>query len=83
MKITDLIFIAVFMIGLFSCKQTEIKFDKELWSKSTDGFYIYREKMIDDLMANKLEKGMSYKSVIDLLGKPANFGNMDSNSIGY
>jgi hypothetical protein len=83
MKIKDLIIIAVFLIGLYSCKQTEITFDKELWSKTVDGFYEHREQMVKDLMENRLNKGLAYHSVIDLLGKSANFANLDSNTIGY
>ena len=75
--------IAALLVGLYSCKQTEITFDKELWSKSVDGFYEHRENMIKDLMENELNKEMAYKSVIDLLGRPANFANLDSNTIGY
>ncbi len=69
--------------GLISCRQNEITFDKELWALSIDGFYEHREKMITDLLENRLSNGMTYQSVIDLLGKPANFANLDSNTIGY
>ena len=71
------------LAGLVSCRQTGITFDKELWSVSIDGFYEHREKMITDILENRLSKGMTYQSVIDLLGKPANFANLDSNEIGY
>jgi hypothetical protein len=83
MKIQNLIILVTILIGLYSCKQPEIAFNKELWSKSIDGFYEHREKMITDLMENRLSNGMPYQSVIDLLGKPANFGNIDSSEIGY
>jgi hypothetical protein len=78
-----MIILLTLLAGLVSCKQTEIAFNKELWNMNIDGFYVHRDKMISDLLENKLSKEMTYQSVIDLLGKPANFANLDSNTIGY
>ncbi len=78
-----MIILLTLLAGLVSCKQTEMAFDKELWSMSIDGFYEHRDKMTSDLLENRLNIGMTYQSVIDLLGKPANFANLDSNTIGY
>jgi len=83
MKTKDVIILAILLVGLCSCKETVIIFDKELWNESVDGFFEHREKMITDLMENRLNNGMAYKTVIDLLGKPENFANLDSNTIGY
>lgn len=83
MNLKNIILLVSLLVGLVSCRQTEITFDKELWGMSIDGFYKHREKMITDLLENRLSKGMTYQSVIDLLGKPANFANLDSNTIGY
>ncbi len=50
-----------------SCNQ---KFNQEKWNEGFDGFYTYREKMIDDVMNNYLKNGMTKKEVIQLLEKP-------------
>ncbi len=83
MKDRNLIFLVAFLICICSCKPTDIAFDKKLWKDSVDGFYEHREKMITDLMENRLSNGMTYQSVIDLLGNPENYANLDSNTIGY
>ncbi|WBL23863.1 hypothetical protein [Zunongwangia sp. HRR-M8] len=38
-----------------------MEFERSKWNKSFDGFYEYRENMVQDLMANHLEKGMKIK----------------------
>lgn len=42
---------------------------EKLWVR-VDGFYEYRESMVNDLMNNNLEKGMTYKQMTDLIGEP-------------
>jgi hypothetical protein len=62
-----------------SCGQ---KFEKKKWNSKSDViFYDYREKMVKDLMKNHLKKGMNYKEVIDLLGKPDNGQNTAPNNM--
>ncbi len=75
--------IILVLIYLFACKSRNQKFDQALWNKRTDMFYEYRDKMINDLMKNHLQKGMRYKMVNDMLGKPENYSDLDSNMIGY
>lgn len=71
------IFISMIMI---SCNT---RFDKTEWL-SNDGIEDYpnRNKMINDLLANYKLKGLTYKQLIDLIGKPSNIRN-DSNWVFY
>ena len=60
-----------------------MEFDKSKWNERIDGFYKYRENMVQDLMEVHLKTGMELKNVIDLLGKPENYHNKKSNEIIY
>ncbi len=60
-----------------------MKFEKSNWNKSFDGFYEYRENMVQDVMENHLKKGMKLKKVIELLGKPSNYQNKNDYEIIY
>jgi len=68
---------------LFACGPKQMKFEQSKWNKSIDGFYDYRENMVNDLIENHLQKGMSYKNVIDLLGEPGNYMDIEPNEIVY
>ena len=74
MKKTVLKFYPLFLIiTLFinsSCESNEIKFDKSKWNERVDGIYLYREKMVTDLIVNHLRKGMTYREIEELLGNP-------------
>ena len=48
-----------------------------------DIMYANRESMVADLMDSHLRQGMTYKEVVELLGKPENYANIQSNTIGY
>lgn len=58
-----------------------MEFDKSKWNERFDGFYKYRENMVQDLMESHIKKGMSLKNVIDLLGEPENYQNNKTNEI--
>lgn len=76
--------LTLFTIILFSsCGVKEIEFDKSKWNKKFDGFYEYRENMVEDLLQNHLKKGMDYQKVIELLGEPVNSQNNKTNEISY
>jgi hypothetical protein len=64
---------------LVSCKLdiAHQKFDKKEWGEKEDWDYIYRDGMIDDLLAHHRLKGLSYHQLIDLLGQPENLTNND------
>jgi len=74
--------ILLLFIGLSSCGLIDKKFDKTAWIE-IDGSYNQREYMVNDLMRNYLHKGMSYKNIINLIGKPEIDRNDKKNSIGY
>lgn len=77
--------ILTFIFSLFfaSCGVEQKKFDKNTWNDMDDIMYANRESMISDLMENHLRQGMTYKEVVELLGKPENYANIKSNTIGY
>ncbi|MEJ2104389.1 MAG: hypothetical protein P8X47_07420 [Ignavibacteriaceae bacterium] len=74
------------ILGLFllsNCGVKQMKFDRQKWNKESDGSYEYRENMVNDLIENHVRKGMTYKQLIDLIGKPGNYGNLDNNTVAY
>lgn len=75
--------ILLVLITITACGSKEIEFDKLKWSKKIDGFYQYREEMIEDLMSNHLHKRMTYKEVTDLLGNPENYSDLEKNTLAY
>ena len=60
-----------------------MEFEKSKWNERFDGFYEYRENMVQDLMENHLQKGMDLKKVVKLLGEPDNSQNRRENEIIY
>jgi len=68
---------------LLSCGVKEMEFEKSKWNDRFDGFYEYRENMVQDLMENHLAKGMELKKVVELLGEPGNYQNKKDNEITY
>jgi hypothetical protein len=68
---------------LSSCGIEETKFKKQKWNEQVDGFYKNRENMSNDLLENNLNKGMKYKNLIELIGKPENYANLENNIIAY
>ncbi|PJE45185.1 MAG: hypothetical protein CUR32_01285 [Flavobacterium sp.] len=84
MKITiKLFYITFLLLTILSCGHKENVFDKSKWSQKIDGFYQYREEMVEDLMSNHLRKGMSYKELQNLLGEPENYTDLEENTIAY
>lgn len=75
--------ISILLLTILSCGNKEIEFDKLKWNQKTDGFYLYREKMVKNLMSNHLHKGMSYNKVQNLLGLPENYSDLEENTIAY
>ena len=75
--------ILICFCGLVACGPKQMEFEQSKWNKSFDGFYEYRENMVQDLMENHLEKGMEFKKVIELLGEPGNYQNKKENEITY
>ena len=76
--------IYIFILVLItSCSKPQIEFDKEKWNEREDMFYANRGKMVKDLLKNHLEKGMTNKEVINLLGSSDNYQNIPENTIVY
>ena len=73
----------IIITQLSGCEIKEMEFDKSKWNERFDGFYEYRENMVQDLMENHLEKGMKFKKVIELLGEPGNYQNKKEHEITY
>ena len=67
MKLTNLVIAFGLFTLLVSCNS---KFDKVKWTKHIDGDYPERDDMLDDLIKNNQLKGISYRQLVDLLGKP-------------
>ena len=74
-----IIFLISFLIFTCSCNnngkktKTDIsqeRFDKTKWKVKEDDDYPYRDKMLNDLIANVKLKGLRQGEVIDLLGQP-------------
>lgn len=65
-KITICLLLFVTIAG---CRRKQ-KFTKELWNLGDGLSYTSRDFIVDDLLANYKLKGMHYKDVRRLLGKP-------------
>jgi hypothetical protein len=68
---------------LFSCESKDVRFNKISWNEKNDGFYTNRKEMVNDLISNHLHKGMSYEELVEKLGTPENYSEMDANTIAY
>lgn len=68
---------------LAACGDKQVEFEQSKWSENIDGFYKFREVMVKDLMEKHLKRGMTYKQITDLIGKPEIYSNLKTNIIGY
>lgn len=76
-----ILFISILIFA--SCESSEMKFNKSKWEEQSDGFYEHREKMVNDLTKNHLRKGMTYEELVNMLGTPENYADMEINTIVY
>ncbi len=83
MRMLRKILTIITLIQLSSCGVKEMEFEKSKWNERFDGFYEYRENMVQNLMESHLKKGMDLKNVIELLGEPGNYQNEKPNEITY
>jgi len=79
MKHTLLILVLI----LSSCGVKEEKFNSQMWKEMDGNSYSKREPFVNDLMKNHLYKGMNYRKIIEILGKPEIFGENEKSRIGY
>src|SRR5688500_16009134 len=61
-------------------KATPLKFESTKWKMRVDNDYPYRDRMLNDLIASKILKGMKREYVLDLLGRPT---RVDTNYLFY
>jgi outer membrane protein assembly factor BamE (lipoprotein component of BamABCDE complex) len=61
----------LFDVALAGCNNAS-KFDREKWRYGDGLNYPLREDMVEDLMNTYHFKGMTYRQVIDSLGRPQN-----------
>lgn len=74
----------VFISVLVCACNCDRKFDKRFWQQKGDlDIYPKREKMLNDLVNNHQLKGLTYKQVIDLLGKPERYSDEEPNTATY
>ncbi|RZL09136.1 MAG: hypothetical protein EOO89_21955 [Pedobacter sp.] len=70
-------------IFLLSCN-IEARFDKVKWHQPGDlGIYPHRKSMLKDLTRNYRLTGLSYRQLIDLLGKPDRYNAKESELVEY
>ncbi|WP_264509644.1 hypothetical protein [Flavobacterium sp. N1719] len=75
-------FILLLLICLSACHPFQ-KFDSTKWKNSCiDGFCNDREPMVNDLIQNHLNVGLSKKEIIDFLGQP-NYIDEKKNTYSY
>ena len=64
----------ILIVFFLACKNNkeikEQKFDKTKWAVKKDNKFIYRDKMLADLMNNHKLHGLTQDSVLNLLGEP-------------
>ncbi|MGX9987596.1 hypothetical protein [Soonwooa purpurea] len=78
-----LILLFVFSIFCFSCNNKEIPFDSKKWNEKTDGFYKYREQMVNDIITNHLNTESTYNQIVEKIGKPNYIEDSINISIAY
>ena len=61
-------------------KNTPLKFEKTKWKMRVDNQYPYRNRMLKDLIASKILKGIKKEEVLELLGVPT---RTDTNYLFY
>ena len=68
--------VAIILLG---CNR-QLKFDKVKWLTKDDMEYLYRDKMLEDLITNYKLKGIKYIEVVKSLGQPQ---FSDNTSLSY
>ena len=82
MKIS-LYIILCLLIALVTACSPDMVFNREKWAKQVDGYYIYRDRMVNDLLESQKLDGLPYDSLLSLLGKPEPYGHLKENETTY
>lgn len=61
---------AIIFYPRFEAYLVRLPFEPEGWAVESDGSYPNRLRMVDDLMDHHLQIGMSFDSIVQLLGQP-------------
>ncbi|WP_299991861.1 hypothetical protein [uncultured Pontibacter sp.] len=72
----------LFIPLLIACSP-DIEFEKEGWKKQVDGSYLYRDKMVNNLLKSQKLEGLPYDSLVSLLGHPEPYGMLKENETTY
>ena len=65
-----------------STNKTEMAFDKDKWSFEENSEYPYRERMMNDILYNKILHVLKRDTILSLLGEPSYY-RQDSNYLHY
>lgn len=72
----------LFVIIIAFCQIEQRNFSINDWNYQEDIFYTKRKYLVQDLINNRIYKGMPYDSIVDLLGHPENYVGTE-NTIEY
>ncbi|TDH26900.1 hypothetical protein EXU57_08830 [Segetibacter sp. 3557_3] len=60
------------------------KFEKSAWNEKGDlGIYPNRDKMLKDIMNNHRLRGLTYTQLVELLGEPEDYSDVNPNTVYY
>lgn len=68
---------------LGSCGPEQMPFDPAGWNEPIDMGYKYRTRMLNDLVENYLQEGMTKTQAIQLMGPPLRNSKSDLNVMRY
>jgi hypothetical protein len=75
--------LAIFIgLGLSSCDSNK-PFEKNKWKKHVDGFYPYRNDMVEDLLKTKEFKGRNISYVFEILGEHDDWCDHNMHELKY
>jgi hypothetical protein len=82
MEFKKVIFIGFLIFFVSGCNEN-IPFEKGKWKKQVDGFYPYRDAMMESLLQSTEFKGKTLKQAFDILGKHDNWCDHNMYELKY